>query len=88
LNIRPAKQYLNNAVVLLKFVFFYSHSCVRCVFYDEIPPSARCISFPQSGQLSRYLLASLLSLVVVAFADQIWTPTRAVASVHVSATFA
>jgi len=33
-------------------------------------------SSPQSGQLSGYSLASRLSLVVVAFADQIWTPTE------------
>jgi len=34
------------------------------------------------------VLVSRLSLAVVAFADQMWTPTRAVSSVQVSATVA
>jgi len=75
-----------NAVALLELILLFSQFCSLCILRRN---STVCsISFPQSGQLSGYLLVSLFPLVVVAFADQIWTPTRVVASVHVSATFA
>ena len=54
------------------------------VFYNVNPPT----QFTAVRPASSYSLVFRLSLVAVAFADQIWTPTRAVALVQVSATFA
>jgi len=43
-----------------------------CVFHDAVRPAKQLLAG----------FSSLVGWVVVAFADQIWTPIQAVASVH------
>jgi len=61
-------------------------SSARCVFYDAVQPSA--VSAVRSQAAAKQPVAAGVSFLrgMFAFADQIWTPTRAAASVQVSAT--
>jgi len=83
-----ASTYIGITLLFYSNFFFYSHSSIRCVFYNASPPRPlyQLTAVRPAKQL--LVLVSRLSLIVFAFADQMWTPTRTVASVEVSATLA
>jgi len=65
----------NNAIVIYCILLFHSLTQRFDVYSLRRNSTDCCLRFPQSGQLSSYSSVFLLE----AFADQIWTATRAVA---------